>query len=86
MRRSSRRCLMLKHTPCCPAAPPPQMSVTPSALPQQRCHVCSLTTCWFPSFLFFQATATEDVAESLSPDDGECPPLDFHVLRLELRG
>lgn len=27
-----------------------------------------LFTCWLP---FFQATATEDVAESLSPDDGK---------------
>lgn len=31
-----------------------------------------------PSFpFFFQATATEDVAESLSPDDGECFDLDL---------
>lgn len=42
--------------------------------------------CFFVSLLLLlllpQATATEDVAESLSPDDGERPRLDVRVPRL----
>lgn len=56
-------------------------SASPATLP---CLLSNHLFFLFPSFFFFQATATEDVAESLSPDDGECPHLDFHVLRLKL--
>ncbi len=70
MRRSCLSCLMLSHTQCCPAVPPPQMWATTS--PPDINFDSAADKSINENFFFpFQATATEDVAESLSPDDGK---------------